>query len=294
MKGRISGAIDLYSKQTKDLLLKVETAQPAANKFEWNNFAGIVENKGIELSLNIEPMVGDFKWSVAGNVAYNKNKVKDFGGIINTGAINGQGLSGAFAQRIANDQPLFAYFLRPFGGYDKDGNTLYPQGDVQQFLDGKSPLPTVTGGITNSFSYKGVDLGISFNGTFGGYLYSNTANAFFTRGALENGRNVTKNVISDAEGKSNAPDVSTRFLEKGDFVRLSNLSLGYNIKTGIAAISGLRVFVTGQNILTFTKYSGQDPEVTTNKSIDDVPSFGIDYNAYPRAKTWTVGAKVSF
>jgi iron complex outermembrane receptor protein len=70
--------------------------------------------------------------------------------------------------------------------------------------------------------------------------------------------------------------------------------LGYNIKTGISAISGLRVFVTGQNILTFTKYSGQDPEVTTNKSIDDVPSFGIDYNAYPRAKTWTVGAKVSF
>ena len=92
----------------------------------------------------------------------------------------------------------------------------------------------------------------------------------------------------------NAPDVSTRFLEKGDFVRLQNLSLGYTIPVKNNIISGARVFVTGQNLMTFTNYSGQDPEVNTNKSINGVPSFGIDYTAYPRTRTWTVGVNVKF
>lgn len=291
---RISGSVELYSKKTNDLLIKVESAQPAPNPFVWKNLDGDVLNKGVELSLNIVAVdKGDFKWNVAGNVAYNKNTVENFGSVINTGEVNGQGLSGAYAQRIASGQPLFAYFVREFNGFDADGNTIYPNGDFQEFV-GKSPLPSVTGGITNSFSYKGFDLNIFFNGVFGNYIYNNTANAFFTKGALGNGRNVTRNVLTLTEGSFNAAEVSTRFLEKGDFVRLGNLSLAYNLKPGIASISNIRLFVSGQNILTFTKYTGQDPEVNTNKSIDGVPSFGIDYNAYPRAKTWTIGANVSF
>ncbi len=292
---RISGSVELYNKNTTGLLMRVRTAQPAPSPFNWTNLDANVINKGVELQLNIVAVdKGDFKWNVAGNVAYNKNTVENFKDLINTGEINGQGLTGAFAQRIAEGQPLYAFFLRPFGGYDADGNSLYPQGDVQQFLDGKSPLPSLTGGLTNTFSYKGLDLNIFFNGVFGNYIYSNTANAFFTKGSFSNGRNVTKDVPASLEGKFNAPDVSTRFLEKGDFARLANLSLAYNIKPGFAGISNLRIFVSGQNILTFTKYSGQDPEVNVNKGIDGVPSAGIDYNAYPRAKTWTVGANVSF
>jgi iron complex outermembrane receptor protein len=133
-----------------------------------------------------------------------------------------------------------------------------------------------------------------FNGVFGNYIYSNTANAFFTKGSFANGRNVTKDVVTTKEGPLNAPDVSTRFLEKGDFVRLQNLNLGYRVPTKSKVFSNLKVYVTGQNLLTFTKYSGQDPEVSTNKSINGIPSFGIDYTAYPRAKTWTVGANISF
>jgi iron complex outermembrane receptor protein len=105
---------------------------------------------------------------------------------------------------------------------------------------------------------------------------------------------VVKSVIGNGEGALNAPDVSTRFLEKGDFVRLQNLTLGYRVKTESKIISNLRVFVTGQNLLTFTSYSGQDPEVSTNKSLNGIPSFGIDYTAYPRARTWTIGANISF
>ena len=294
---RVSGSIDVYDKHTKDLLIQVTSAQPAPTAFVWKNLDADVQNRGIELSLNIVAVDGkDFNWTIAGNVAYNKNVVKKYGGLINTGGINGQGLSGAFAQRIAEGQPLFAYFLRQFSGFDAAGNTLYgPNGDrdFQEFL-GKSPLPTVTGGLTNSISYKGFDASIFFNGVFGNYIYSNTENAFFTKGSLANGRNVTKNVVSSKEGPLNAPDVSTRFLHKGDFVRLQNLSIGYNLPVKSNIVKGLRLFVTGQNLATFTSYPFQDPEVNTNKSLNGVPSFGIDYTAYPRARTWTIGANVSF
>ncbi len=293
---RVSGSVELYNKNTTDLLLRVRTAQPAASPFNWTNLPANVINKGVELQLNVVAVAGkDFKWNIAGNVAFNKNRVENFTGLINTGEISGQGLTGAFAERIAQGQPLYAFFLREFGGYDDAGNTLYPSGDFQQFLTGnKSPLPTTTGGLTNTFSYKGFDLNVFFNGVFGNYIYNNTANAFFTKGSFNNGRNVTTDVPPSKEGGFNAPDVSTRFLEKGNFVRLSNLSLSYNIKPGVANISNIRVFVSGQNLMTFTKYTGQDPEVNTSKQIDNVPSAGIDYNAYPRAKTWTVGANVSF
>jgi TonB-dependent starch-binding outer membrane protein SusC len=294
---RVSGSIDVYQKNTKDLLIQVTSAQPAPTPFVWKNLDADVENKGIELSLNVVAVDGkDFNWNISGNVAYNSNVVKNFGGLINTGAINGQGLTGAFAQRIAQGQPLFAYFLRQFNGFDANGNTIYGANgdrDFQEF-NGQSPLPTVTGGLTNSISYKGFDASIFFNGVFGNYIYSNTENAYFTKGSLSNGRNVVKDVVASKEGGLNAPDVSTRFLYKGDFVRLQNLSIGYNLPIKNSTIKGVRIFVTGQNLATFTSYPFQDPEVNTNKSIDGVPSFGIDYQAYPRARTWTLGANVSF
>ena len=301
MNNRVSGSIDVYDKNTTKLLIQVTSAQPALAPFIWKNLDAIVNNRGIELGLNVVAVSNkDFKWEINGNIAHNKNVVKNFTGLINTGEINGQGLTGAFAQRIAQGQPLFAFFLREFGGYDKDGVSLYPNGDFQQFLSGggggqsKSPLPTLTGAINSNVRYKGFDASISFNGVAGNYIYSNTANAYFTKGAFANGRNVTKDVPSSLEGPLNAPDVSTRFLESGAFMRLQNLSLGYNVKLNTTKISSLRFVVTGQNLLTFTKYTGQDPEVSTNKAINGVPSFGIDYTAYPRARTLTVGANISF
>ena len=174
--------------------------------------------------------------------------------------------------------------------------------DKQSFL-GKSPIPKINAGLNTSITYGNWGLDIFFNGVFGHYIYSNTANAFFTAGALAGGSNVTKGVVTkDAEGflilngehKDNAPDVSSRFLEKGDFIRLQNMTLSYNIGKVSKYISNVKVFLTGQNLLTFTKYSGQDPEVNTDKSIDGVPSLGIDYTAYPRARTMTFGVNVSF
>lgn len=295
LKNRLTGSLEYYYRNTNDLLTQVVSAQPALSPFVWRNLDADVINRGIEVSLNaILIDTKDFGFDVNLNAAFNKNIVKNLLGVYDTGAINGQGLTGAFAQRIASDQPINAWFLREFGGYDDNGVTLYPNGDFQSFLDGKSPNPTVTGGLTLNVRYKRFDLSTFFNGVYGHYIYSNNANAFFTKGSFANGRNVTKDVISSKEGPLNAPDVSTRFLEKGDFTRLANLNLGYRFNTNSKTINNLKVFLSGQNLLLFTKYSGQDPEVNTNKQINGVPSFGVDYTAYPRAKTVTFGASISF
>lgn len=295
MKGRISGSIDLYQKNTRDLLFQVFAAQPAPTDFVYTNLNTNIQNRGIELSLNaaiIEKK--SFTWETMFNIAYNSNIVKDLEGTYNTGGINGQGLTGAFAQSLAAGQPLFAYYLRKFDGFDPEGNSVYTNGDVQEFV-GKGPLPKVTGGLTNNLRYGNFDMSLFFNGVFGNYVYSNTANAFFTKGSFLNGRNVTKDVVNNGEGALNTPEVSTRFLEKGDFVRLQNFSIGYRVPTSSNKLfSSIRLYITGQNLLTFTKYSGQDPEVNTNKSLNGIPSFGIDYTSYPRARTWTIGANISF
>jgi iron complex outermembrane receptor protein len=125
-------------------------------------------------------------------------------------------------------------------------------------------------------------------------VYNNTANALFTAGALGNGRNVSADVPGSGESRLNAPDVSTRFLEKADFVRLQNITLGYNLALKSKMISSVRFYINGQNLFVISGYSGQDPEVSTNKAIDGVPSAGIDYSAYPRARTFTFGANIRF
>jgi TonB-linked SusC/RagA family outer membrane protein len=293
LSNRIRGTIDYYNKNTSDLLIQVVSAQPAGRPFVWKNLDANVINSGLEISLEGDVVSNnDFKWTVISNVSFNKNEIKNYGGLINTGQIHGQGLSGAFAQRIANGQTLFAWYVREFGGYDEDGNAIYIGGDVQKFMG--TPLPKANAGLTNNLRYKAFDLSIFFSGQFGHKIYNNTANAFFTAGSLSNGRNVTKDIVGNGEGKLNAPDVSTRFLEDASFVRLQNVTLGYNFKTQNTFVSALRVFLTGQNLFVITDYSGQDPEVNTNKAIDDVPSFGIDYTSYPRARTFTFGVSASF
>lgn len=291
---RISGSIDYYRKNTNDLLIQVRSAQPALQPFVYENLDADIINEGVELAINY--VVADkpnFTWDINFNIAYNNNVVQNFAGLINTGDIDGQGLTGAFAQRIAEGQSLYAYFLRPFGGFDSEGISIYPNGDVQQFT-GDSPLPTTTGGITNSFTFGNFDASIFFSGQFGHTIYSNTANAFFTAGSLANGRNVQRNVVGNGEGAFNAPDVSTRFLEKGDFVRLQNLSFGYTVPLQSNVLSALRFTLSGQNLFVIDSYSGQDPEVSISKPINGVPSIGIDYTAFPRARTITLGLNASF
>ena len=302
-EGRLSGTLDFYRKSTQDQLIQEISTQPAPNRFRWENIDDLsIINTGVELGLNVTAIdKSDFSWNISTNFAYNTNMVEGPPSREhNGGRIHGQGLSLAFSQRIAGGQPLFAYLLRDFVGFSEDGKReIYTHGDVQRF-SGRSPLPKINAGITNTLTYKNFSLSIFFTGQFGQYIYNNTANAFFTAGSIGNGRNVTRNVIGNGEDRLNAPDVSTRFLEKGDFFRFQNFTFGYNIPIQSKYISKLDIFFSGQNLLLFTSYSGQDPEVNVDKrvenatEVDNIPSFGIDYTTYPRARLFTFGANISF
>src|SRR5690606_34949692 len=114
--------------------------------------------------------------------------VKNFDGQIQTGEINGNGLTGAYAQLLAGGQPLFSYYLREFGGFDENGISVYPNGDVQEFV-GKNAMPKVTMGINTSVSYKNWDFNAFLAGQYGFYIYNNTQNAYFTAGIIGVGKN---------------------------------------------------------------------------------------------------------
>ncbi|MEX2336584.1 MAG: SusC/RagA family TonB-linked outer membrane protein [Fulvivirga sp.] len=292
--GRLNGTIDYYRKITTDLLILVTSAQPAPQPFTWQNLDAEVVNNGVELTLNYFLIDRtDFDLDLGFNLAYNENEVQNYKGIIDTGAISGQGLSRAFAQRIVGGRPLYAYFIRKFEGYDENGLSIYNE-DVQEFVD-KSPLPTTNLGFSLNAAYKNFDFSAYLNGQFGFYVYNNTANAFFTKGSLGNGRNVTTDVLNSEESQVNAPDASTRFLEKGDFLRMQTLALGYNFDLEDGGfIKALRLSANAQNLFVITDYSGLDPEVNVNKALDDVPSLGIDYTAYPRARTYSIGLSARF
>ncbi len=291
---RLYGSIDIYSKNTSELLIQQFSAQPAPTEFVWTNLDANLMNNGLEFSVNgVVVDTRDFDFNVAANFSYNKNELKNYtGGALRTGTINGQGLSGAFAQRIANNQPLYAFFLREWGGFDESG--LNAGSDIQEFV-GKSALPKYNTGFSLSARYKVVDFSVYFAGQFGHYVYNNVANAFLTKGAIAAGRNVTAEVVASNESPVNSPDVSTRFLEKGDFLRMQNISLGYTVPLdGKNFFKKVRLGANGQNLWLITDYSGLDPEVNVDKAIDGVPSLGIDYTAYPRAKTVTFTLSATF
>ena len=268
-------------------------AQPAAVARRWVNLPGNIRNTGVEFGLNLQAVTSEkFGWEVLYNMTFLKNEVENFGNRnVNTGNINGQGLSGAFAQIITNGFPLASFNVPIFGGYDAQGLGIYPNGDAGSIL--ASAIPTFTAGLTNNFNFGRFNANFFINAATGFSIYNNTNNAFFIKGNLVTGRNVSTDVAESNENPLNSGEVSSRFLEKGDFVRLSNASLGYTFDLKqIYAFKSVRVSLSGQNLILLTNYSGLDPEINTNKERNGVPSRGIDYTAYPSARTFTLGLNI--
>jgi len=304
LKGRLSGTIDYFNKATKDLLFVQDYAAPSPIPRRWVNLAGTVRNTGVEVGLNLQAVqTKSFNWEVSYNMTFLKNRIEDFGNSnVITGNIDGQGLSGAYSQVFTNGQPLASFKVPVFGGFDSNGLGIYPNGDRGTILG--SPIPTFTAGLTNNFTFGKFNASFFLNGATGFYIYNNTANAYFIKGNLVTGRNVTQKVANSNENPLNSGEVSSRFLEKGNFLRLTNANIGYTFNLNNAkTIKSLRISVSGQNLFLITNYSGLDPEVNTNKArlpagiVDPnyaVPSRGIDYTSYPSARTFTLSLNVGF
>ncbi|MDB2633742.1 SusC/RagA family TonB-linked outer membrane protein, partial [Flavobacteriaceae bacterium] len=289
---RLSGSIDVYRKETKDLLFLVDEAQPAILDRKFKNLTDSkIVNQGVEFSLGYDLVqTEDFNWSANFNVAYNDNMVESLSGQYDFANVNGPGLSGAFAMRLQEGYPLFSYYMQEFSGYDSAGQPIVGE---KGFV-GKSALPNLTGGLSTTINYKKWTMSAYFSGQFGHYVYNNTANAFFTAGAFKTTRNVLPGTLTSGEDLGASAPVSTRFLEKGDFVRLQNLSLAYDMPLSGEGVFKSMVFsVTGQNLFLMTDYSGLDPEVNSATG-GNLPSIGMDYGAYPNPTTITFGINAKF
>lgn len=307
MDYKITGTLDYFNKSTEDLILFVPLAQPnpSTEGRIYRNVDGTIQNSGIELGLNFALVEKEnLRWNLSLNGTYLSNKVEGFGTAINTGAINGQGLTGAFSQRIADGQSLFAYYLPVWNGINSEGLSVYEDpvnggetliatvSSVKQFVG--DPLPDVLFGLSTDLQIGNFDVVMNISGALGYQVYNNTANAVFVKGNIANGRNITSDLVGNGESINNSYPASTRYLEDGDHLRLSNLTVGYTFENLPGFLKGARLSLTGQNLLILTGYSGFDPVVNTNKAIEGIPSFGIEYTPYPTARTILAGLSVKF
>ena len=297
MKGRLSGTVDYFNRSTESQLFRFAAPQPDVATSRWANIPADIRNTGVEVSLNYAAVQSkNFGWDINLNSTFLNNEVKRLDvGTIQSGFLFGQGLSGAFVQPITQGFPIFGFFLKDFKGYDSKGNTILSDGPATYK---GSPLATFVWGINNAFTFGSFNASIFINGQSGGYTYNNTANAVLNRGSLKQGYNVTPYTLSSTAGQDygDAPTPSTLYLEKSDFIRISNLSIGYNVKLPANSFAkSLNISLAGQNLLLISNYSGLDPEITNPLAgRDGVASKGIDYIAYPKARTFTLGVSANF
>ena len=320
--GRVSGEVDVYRKRTTGLAL----SQPVPGTSGFGSvFAnvGSLENQGIEFALTTRNLVGDFSWTTSFNAAYNRNKILD---------LAGPDILGSFLSRAQVGQPLGVFVGPEYAGVSANSgralyylNTTNADGSINRDTTRSinaaarvpvgNPNPTWTGGLTNTLSFKGIDLTATLVGVFGNQVYD--AGARFYSVSFNNGEdNQTRDQLARWQKKGDVTNVpkaiygggngtghSSRFVRNGDYVRLRTVMLGYNLPSAIAQrgfLQSARIFVQGLNMFTFTKYKGWDPEVSTdfltgtgNRTQNNL-NQGIDFYTAPQPRTYTVGVNIGF
>ncbi|MCF0062826.1 TonB-dependent receptor [Dyadobacter chenwenxiniae] len=321
-KNRINVTLDAYYKKTSDLLLDVPLPYTSGYANAFQNY-GAVENKGIELSVNTVNSEGALGWTTDFVFSTNKNKVLSLGPGVSQ-VISGNSIAqvgspiGSFlvlkADGIFQTGDDIAN-LPKFLASDRAGSQRYvdisgpngvPDGTITQAHDRVivgNAQPKFLYGLTNNFTFKGFDLNVLLQGQSGNKVYNaNQANLELGTGYINGSTTMLdrwtptnpSNVIHRAI-ENPAVTVSDRFIENGSYLRLKNLSLGYSLPaalTGKIGISQLRIYVTAQNLVTWTKYTGYDPEVSRNEQA--TLTQGVDNGVYPASKTFLGGLTLTF
>lgn len=310
LESRLNFTFDAYVKKTDDLLLDVQLGSGAGDITSIQTNAGAIENKGVELnisSINVDKEA--FRWNTDFNIAFNRNKVTDlkFTDVYYYGRIYSNNQDVAI---VREGLPLGSFYGYVSEGVDPttgdlkftdfNGNgTLDP--DDRRVIG--NAQPDFVFGLTNNLSYKRFDLNIFFQGSVGNDIYNatrvdlegmfdskNQSTAVLNRWTPEN-----TNTDIPRAGNINNVRNSTRFVEDGSYVRLKAITLSYNFSPDFlqkAGINKLSLYTTGQNLLTFTDYSGFDPEV--NAFGRSATELGVDYGTYPQSRTITFGINVEF
>ncbi len=310
---RLTGEVDYYQKKTRDLLLNTNVPGTTGFSTRLANI-GKLENKGFELVLNSRNVVGEFTWTTNFNVAMNRNKITD---------LNGQVIQGTALNRAIEGQPIGVFYGREFAGADPaNGDALYylntsnadgtlnrtttdDYNAAQQVVVG-NPNPKFTGGISNTFGYKGFDLSVFFQGVQGNQIYNgggqymsaNASNGFDNQTIDQlNYWNKPGDITNVPEPRlffSNGVGESSRYLSDGSYLRLKTLTFGYTLPqtlTSRAKLQKVRVYVSAQNLLTITSYKGRDPEVNADYAATNITQ-GYDFYSAPQPKTITAGINI--
>lgn len=275
LQNRISGSIDVYRRETRDLLFNYNAQQPSFILSTLYVNVGSIENKGVELLLSGIPIQReDFTWSVdlTANSQFNKltqlsNEQFQANFIEYYGLPSPGNLGNAI--RLEEGGAVGNFYGKRFAGFTEDGKWQFYKADGS--VAGASEMnnddlaiigngvPKYQMGLSNSFSYKNFDLTVFFRGKFGFDILNTKEMYFGNKKWLPN--NLLKSAINEHGNLNDDPQYSDYYLEKGDFVKLDNITLGYNFNLNTEYISNLRVYVSGRNIATFTGYSGLDPEL---------------------------------
>jgi len=306
---QLTGSLDYFNKISNNILLEVIPADPIqpASTY-WTNVKDMqITNGGVEFELEYKVKnTGTFNYSIGGNITMINNKVSNSPySVIQSGSASGSGLTSATINGYINGQPIGTFFLKEWTGIDANGLSVYRDVDKDGIISDKdrisagTALPNLLYNFFGNFSYKGFDAVINFNGVSGNKIYDNTANSNFYKNKLAKSVNTTAAAIAETkESVNNAAPVSTRYLKDGAYLRLNNLAIGYTCNTKEMKIgkyiSGLRLSLTGQNLFLSTKYDGFDPEVNTDRTINGISSYGIDYLSYPKAKSIIFGLNITF
>ena len=310
---RLSGEIDYYVKTTKDLLLN----QPIPGTSGFSSITrnvGSMSNKGIEFVLNTKNIVTqDFTWNTSFNLSTLDNEVTELPG--------GDIVSGL--NIVREGETISSFYLVEYAGVDPDNgdalfvrNTLNSDGtrdrsttarynEAERVILG-SPYPELMGGLTNNLTFYNFDFSFTFQGEWGASLYNSggkfqSGNARYednqTRDQLNRWQNPGDiTMVPQARMYStNGQQDSSRYLEESDFIRLRNLTFGYTLPVEMTqrfSVDRLRVYFTGVNLLTFTDYSGYDPESTYDNLGNSNIQRGITFYSAPPAKTFTIGLNI--
>ncbi|HEX8279023.1 MAG TPA: hypothetical protein VF540_10025, partial [Segetibacter sp.] len=309
LKGALTGTIDLFRKVSNNILLQVIPADPVQPASEvWSNVKDMtITNKGVEFELDYRHRSEQhITYNIGGNITYIKNVVQGSPySIIPAGSVSGSGITSSTINGYVNGQPIGTFFLKDFIGIDQNGASIYRDLDNNGVINDNdrvaagTALPNLIYSFYGGAAYKGFDFNINFNGVSGNKTYDYTHNVSFSKLRLAKNVNVTRESIAETtESLNNATPVTTRYLKDGAYLRLNNVSLGYNFNTknlGINKwVTAIRLSVTGQNLFIITKYTGFDPEVNIDRNISGVSSYGIDYVSYPKARSVIFGLNFSF
>jgi TonB-linked SusC/RagA family outer membrane protein len=344
-KNRLSLTIDLYRKTTKDLLLNANLPTTTGYTSAYKNI-GIIKNEGLELSLNtVNIKTKSFSWSSSFNISFNKNKIVEltngqdklfsiasFESQYNgtplyvtevgqpAGMFYGYIFDGIFQYEDFDSPTPGSYVLKknvPTNASDR--STLVSPGDIKYRDINEDGVinsydlavigrgqPIHTGGFTNNFSYKGFDLNIFFQWSYGNDIYNANRIMFEGNGNSRTDLNQFASYVDRwspenpsttkfrAGGSGPLGYHSSRVIEDGSYLRLKTFSLGYNVLPRLIKslyLTRLNLNVSAQNLITWTNYSGMDPEVSVRNS---VLTPGFDFSAYPIARTLVFGLKATF